>query len=239
MKFFITERGELAHQLKQADQRLTQQFNTGDALLAISKNANNPKLHDFLLKHQSYTIFHATITGMGGSIIEPGVPHFSKCIDGLHSLIKKGFPAEQIILRIDPIVPTEKGIQTARAVLQACPEEIKRIRFSFIDQYRHTTFVNQHLPWQTFHAPKDRMDAGLSMLKEEAHGRSLEACGEPSLSENKGCISPTDYQILGLPTPPPSRKGQRAGCLCLGNKTELLTKPARCPNHCRYCYYNL
>ena len=239
MKFFITERGELAHQLKQADQSLDQLFNPGDALLAISKNIDRPDLQAFLLKHQSCTIFHANITGMGGSVIEPGVSHFSKTIEGLNSLIQQGFPVSHIVLRVDPIVPTTKGIQTAKQVLQLCPEGISRIRFSFIDRYKHTGFVNKHLPWQTFHAPSSYMAEGMAMLKQEANGRSLEACGEPSLIENKGCISALDCQLLGLPVPPPSRKGQRPGCLCLGQKTELLIKPAKCPNHCRYCYYNL
>jgi len=236
MRFFITERGDLSHQLEAAKSRLRSEYQPGDALLAISKNADNAKLREFLVKAKAFTVFHATVTGFGRTKAEPGVSKPSAVIDGIKALIKAGFSAEQIVLRIDPIIPTQKGIETAKAVIEACPSGIKRIRFSFIDGYAG---IKPFLPWSGFHAPKENQDAALAMLYSAANGRSLEACGEPGLKENQGCISPKDYQILGLPIPEQTLKGQRKGCLCLGNKTEILTKPKRCPNGCIYCYYSL
>ena len=236
MQFYVTERGELAYQLKRANDVLKVKYRSGDALLAISKNADNEKLHEFLLQHQAYTIFHATITGFGGSMAEPGAPKYQDALQGIQTLIDKGFPAEQIVLRIDPIIPTDKGINLAKVVLQQCPENIQRIRFSFIDGYKN---IKGYLPWNSFHAPQEQQMKAMEMLYELQGNRSLEACGEPQLKENMGCISPKDYEILGLPVPAPSLKGQRKGCLCLGNKQEILTKPQKCPNGCIYCYYNL
>lgn len=236
MKFFCTERGELRYQLKAAQQRLQAEFTPGDAVLAISKNADSPELHEFLLHWKSACIFHATITGFGGTRVEPGVSKPEETLKGLNALIQKGFPAEQIVLRIDPIVPTPRGIQTAINVIKGAPREIRRIRFSFIDGYGG---IKGYLPWDSFHAPQEAQDAALSALYAEADRRTLEACGEPQLKENRGCISSRDYEILSLPIPPETRKGQRKGCMCLGNKTELLTKPRCCPNGCLYCYYAL
>jgi len=236
MRFFITERGDLSYQLEAAKARLRTEFQPGDALLAISKNADNAKLREFLVKAKAFTIFHANVTGFGGTKAEPGVSKPSTVLDGIKALIKAGFPAEQIVLRIDPIIPTPKGIETAKTIIEACPSGIKRIRFSLIDCYE---WLKPSLPWTSFHAPKENQQAALAMLYSAANGRSLEACGEPGLKENQGCISPKDYQILGLQIPEQTFKGQRKGCLCLGNKTEILVKPKRCPNGCFYCYYRL
>lgn len=235
-KFFVTEQGDVSHQLRDVENKLTNLYNPGDAMLAISKNVDKADLRAFLIKHAKYTIFHATITGYGGTELEPGAAPWQETIAGLNSLIEEGFPAKQVVLRVDPIIPTPQGIDTAQQVVQACHGMVRRIRFSFIDGYKHVKYL---LPWDTFHAPAAKMTEALMMLRNNASGRSLEACGESTVPENKGCISTTDYKILGLEPPPESRKGQRKGCLCLGNKTELLVKPEICSNGCKYCYYKL
>jgi DNA repair photolyase len=234
MKFYITERGELSHQLSIAEKTMNNS-KPEDALLAISKNINNLNLQNFLLKFQNKIIFHATITGFGGTMIEPGVCDWKESIYNLNQLIEKGFPTKQIVLRIDPIIPTDKGIEVAKQVILACPNEVKRIRFSFIDGYKN---ISNHLPWNTFHAPIEQQNKALNMLYNNIGDKYLEACGEPQLKENTGCISIRDYDILGLPYPQIIFKKQRKGCLCLNTKTEILKKQ-KCPNGCKYCYYNL
>ena len=245
MQFFITERGELNSQLDHAQNEIQQRYTKGDALLAISKNANSTNLHNFLLRHKDYTIFHATITGYGGTKIERGAPTPETAINGIKQLIEKGFPAKQIVLRIDPIIPTEKGINKAISLINSIPQGIKRIRISFIDNYPH---ING-LPFESFHAPLQQRTKAIKKLQETLPSASheniqsnkcisLEACGEPGI-QSYGCISERDFEILGLNQPNSSRKGQRKDCSCFSQKTEILIKPQRCSNGCLYCYYKL
>jgi len=253
MHFWTTERGEIAHQLDQVIQRLNNYFKPGDALLVITKNINDERIHDLLLERKDHTIVHVTITGYGGSRIEPGVPSMEVTLAGLNSLIAKGFPPQQIVLRVDPIIPTEEGINIAWSVIRRCPLAVKRIRFSFIDNYKQ---VNELVGWSSFHAPIDVQRDAAKIIRNRCQtilkDKELEACGEPALDENLGCISYKDYDILGslnVTIPPEDIRqetlpeellhGQRKGCRCLYTKQELLSLPKYCPNACVYCYYKL
>ena len=89
-----------------------EQIPATDFSILITKNIND-KFIDEVIKVKNKVIVHATITGMGGTVVEPRVPPAYISIGQLERLIAKGFPAEQIVLRIDPIVPTQKGINTA------------------------------------------------------------------------------------------------------------------------------
>jgi len=235
-KFFITERGEIAYQLRDAAFRFVANATSDDALMVITKCINNEELQHFLVDMKVRTIVHATITGFGGSFVEPGVCSPPEAVEGIYNLIHMGFPASQIVLRVDPIIPTDRGIATAMEVVDMCPAAVGRIRFSFIDGYPG---IKETLPWKTFHSPIECQEKAITALYKHAGDRTLEACGEPQLKYNQGCISNIDYDILGFPRPLEMRKGQRKGCMCLGTKTELLTKPVKCPNGCIYCYYNL
>lgn len=237
MKFFITERGEIAYQLDTAISNLKRQFQQGDALMVVTKCINNMELRNFLISEKAHTIVHATITGFGGSFLEPGVHSPTEAIGGVVNLIEMGFPVDRIVLRVDPIIPTERGIETAMKVVNLCPASVRRIRFSFIDGYPG---IKGYLPWKTFHSPKENQAKAIKALLTHAGHRTIEACGEYGLSMNQGCISNVDYDILNLSRPISVQlKGRRKGCLCVGTKTEILVKPAKCPNGCIYCYYNL
>ena len=81
---------------------------------------------------------HCTCTGFGGSKIEPFVPTVEQTVKKIEKLIDGGFPVKQIVLRIDPIVPTNKGVETAKNVLKEFQKfGIERVRISFIDMYKH------------------------------------------------------------------------------------------------------
>jgi DNA repair photolyase len=178
-------------------------------------------------------IVHTTITGFARSIIEPNVPDVDCALLGFEELCKLLGP-ERIVLRIDPIVPTDAGIDTAYNVLCQAQKLFKtRVRVSFIDQYDHVKKrfkdIDVELPWTTFHAP-------LKLRKKawERLGRP-EVCGEPDF-ECTGCISAKDCELLGVQLIDKFSK-QRLCCACLGNKKELLSSRSRCFHKCVYCYY--
>ena len=115
--------------------------------IIVTKNLTD-KLIEKLIEHHEKCILHFTVTGMGGSKIEPLVPTLELSVKKFKKLIDGGFPVNQVVLRIDPIVPTPKGIETAVSVLEAFKGfGIERVGISFLDMYDHVKdrFYNNHI----------------------------------------------------------------------------------------------
>ena len=68
MKIGITEQGDAC-----LDLSWTNKINLMDGAIIISKTFS-PTFNENLLKYKDSIIYHATITGLGSSIIEPNVP---------------------------------------------------------------------------------------------------------------------------------------------------------------------
>lgn len=205
------------------------------------------KLIEKLIEHQDKVILHLTCTGMAQSRIEPFVPSVEETHDKFVKLIEGGFPISHVVLRVDPIVPTQKGVETAMRVLRAFRDfGIRRVRISFLDNYKHVQerfkSIGVELYGGEFHAPlAERLDA-LEKIKQcafECGFESVEACGEPGI-ESIPCLSQKDIDILGLKDEITlvGSAEQRKSCGCPANKSELLkVKPHRCENKCLYCYW--
>lgn len=207
------------------------------------------KLINKLVENKEKIIFHCCVTGMAGSRIEPFVPRAVDTHKMLVKLLEAGFPVSHVVLRVDPIVPTERGMETALDVIAAFGSlGIKRLRFSFLDNYKHvkTRFKNEGIPelyGGEFHAPLElRLECAkrIESVAKDAGFESIEACGEPGI-ESISCLSQKDIDILGLTSKIilEGNKGQRKSCHCPANKKELITgkKPSKCPNNCIYCYW--
>ena len=205
--------------------------------ILITKNLNDRFIKE-VVKQKNKLIVHATITGMGGTQIEPNVPSVDWSINQLKNLIKSGFPACQIVLRIDPIFPTEKGLQTARSVLvKASGLGITRCRISVVDTYKHVVkrFAVAKLPFPEFDLQK-AYDLIVKTFSPYFDRWDFEACAE-GLPFRRGCISNRDAVILGIDVDMIGNKEQRKGCLCPKNKLELLGHCQRCQHQCLYCYW--
>lgn len=218
-----------------------------DGNIIITKRLTD-KLIEKLIEHKDKCILHFTVTGMGGTKIEPFVPALETSISKCNKLIENGFPVEQIVLRIDPVVPTQKGLETSLNVIDTFKDTgIKRLRISFLDMYKHVkerfTESNINLPYETFHANlKTRKEAynALYLKANECGFTIIQTCGEPDF-ESTPCISQMDVDILGLTEKIKliDEKGQRKNCHCPSNKKELIVgeKPHRCENNCLYCFW--
>lgn len=229
----ITERGDAALDCEWK----TWVQNKNPAIL-ITKNPLLLASH--LLEVDNFNIIvHATITGYGGTILEPNVVTIDKAIMGIKAL-KKLLPSEKIVIRIDPIIPTEKGINLAISVL----EEINflgifRIRISFIDLYPHVLkrFEKENIliEWSSFHTPlATRQNA---YLKLQQHSKTvIEVCGEPNF-QCTGCVSEMDCAILKVLIDHRKNNHQRPTCACLSLKKELLNNKKPCIHNCLYCYW--
>ena len=237
----VTESGEIAFNLDAFDRLY-------DGNIIITKRLTN-KVIEKLIEHKDKIILHLTCTGMGGTRIEPLVPKAEETLEKLKQLIEGGFPTSHIVLRVDPIVPTERGIETARDVLKLFGGlGIKRVRISFLDNYKHVKerFKKEgikELYNGEFHAPlelRQKLTKELEELAISVGFENVEACGEPGI-ESVSCLSQKDIDILGL-TDKIILEGsaeQRKSCGCPANKSELLKiKPHQCKNKCIYCYWN-
>lgn len=234
----ITEAGEIAFNLDVFD-------NIYDCNIIITKRLTD-KLIEKLVQYKDNIILHLTCTGYGSTVVEPFVPSVKETHDKFLKLISNGFPVEQVVLRIDPIIPTEKGINTSLSVIEEFKNDgIKRVRFSVIDMYKHVkqrfTDKGLTLPYDTFHSPytvRNEIFERIKALGEKYHF-CVEACGEPGI-ESVSCVSIKDLEILGLSDKIvlKGEKGQRKTCHCPSNKKELIKgKPHRCENKCLYCYW--
>ena len=227
-----------------------------DGNLIITKRLTD-KLIEKLVENKDKCILHCTVTGMGGSKIEPLVPKKEWSFNQCKKLIEKGFPVEQMVLRVDPIVPTEKGTKTATDVIELFSAlGFKRIRISFLDMYNHVKerfhAENIELPYETFHADKEMIKKSFSEVRRvcDEYGLQLEMCGEPPITYNYDfsrmtfkttpCLSQIDVDILGLTDKIKleGNKEARTHCGCAKNKTELIKdKPKPCGNNCLYCFW--
>jgi DNA repair photolyase len=177
-------------------------------------------------------IVHCTITGFGGTILEPMVPKYEdslRLVEDLADLIGR----ERIVIRMDPIILTPKGVINVQKINDWALEHGFRRRISFMDNYNHVKerFRIAGLPQLSydFHAPLDQRLAFWNKLGKP------EVCGEPGMPCS-GCVSAKDLEILGV-TERLERGNQRATCQCLAAKHELLNSRSQCPHGCLYCYW--
>ena len=217
------------------------------ANIIITKNVMT--IEEELLENKEKIILHATVTGMGGSTMEPFVPGLRTSIDGILSLIRRGFPARQIVYRVDPIIPEPEWSECAMTAIREgsalARAGVERMRYSIIDLYPHVRkrLQEKHVylkngSFSMSYGEKQEFCKEIEQLGKDAGFRYIEICGEYT-GTRVGCISEKDIRILGLdPTELPSgTSGQRKECLCCAGKTELLRTRKRCPHKCLYCYW--
>ena len=92
-----------------------------DGVVLVTKNIT-PSFHDAALRNKEKAILHATITGYGNTQLEPQVPDPSKEMAALLKLVDDGFPKARVVVRIDPIIPTDRGLTRAKKDLRQGPE---------------------------------------------------------------------------------------------------------------------
>lgn len=210
----------------------------GFAIL-ITKSINDTFIEK-VLKYKDKIIIHATVTGMGKTIFEPNVETAEWSKSQIEKLINLGFPANQIVLRLDPIIPTNEGLKTAENVLKLFSDTgIKRCRISFMDIYPHvkTRFEekNIEIPYD-FNPTKQMINNAKALFDKYKNIYEFEACAE-YVDYKVGCISQKDANILNKKILFMGKSGQRPGCMCPMNKTELLDHKHPCKHNCLYCYW--
>lgn len=253
MRIGITEQGDAGLDFSWFNKLTLHRY---DGAVLITKHAND-KFIDYvkiLINYFPNLLIHIGCTGWGGTWLEPNVPPYQIQLEQLQKLLDSGFPADHIVLRIDPIIPTAYGLTAADNVLHAFSNMntgIRRVRISLLDEYKHVKERIRNLNHTPFYGnsfyPSLAMRQKTAALLANYPNLQFETCAEPvfvrdtrlpNLKE-QGCISETDLKLFGL-TPDPAmltNMQNRNGCHCLACKTELLSKKHRCPHQCVYCYW--
>lgn len=240
MKIGITERGDAALHFKKWHERLPEV----DGAILITKNPG------LLLKRlDKYkvpldrVVIHCTITGWGGTQLEPNVPEPQESLAAHRKLVKR-LGSDKVVLRIDPVFPTWVGMERVKTIALRHAES--RVLVSFLDMYSHVRDRLEKLPESYLedlfavygpgiHAPlwlRKRLLADITAWV----GGHVNVCGEPGLS-CAGCVSALDLDAMGLKWKGKSTSPQRKDCACLAIKTELLTRKKPCKHGCLYCYW--
>lgn len=244
-KIGITEGGDAS-----LDYQWIVKLNQVDGAILITKNVSD-KFIEEVLKVKDKVILHSTITGYGSTILEPNIPDIDYSVAQINKLVSKGFQKEKIVIRVDPIIPTKKGISIFKNIVELFAEQgFKRFRISLIDMYPHVRerFKEKGLPnpyiGNSFSPSINQLnevDSCIRELKLKYIDIRIESCAEKYLNETKntGCISAYDLKLLGLPLIDKidSKGFQRRDCLCYSGKTELLNHKEPCKYNCLYCYW--
>ena len=215
--------------------------------ILITKNFGKLIQEYPLILAQDNILIHATVTGYGGSFMEPNVRPPQEILDWLRSNIYK----ERVVIRIDPIIPIEPFISQSKQIYDYCKTlGYKRFRISILDLYKHVLdrferevnsssflydlkkayaydplLTHEH----TMHAPLVLRKKVIDMFPDAV------VCGEPGI-KCEGCISRKDLELMKVKLEKryPLCE-QREFCSCLGIKKQLV-KSGTCEHGCLYCY---
>ena len=242
----ITERGDAG-----IDFSWTEKIDKTAYSVIITKNTTSERFHKECLKHKDKILLHATITGWGGTEMEPNVPNPIESIKSVCKLIHEGFPPEQVVWRIDPIIAVngDQGFKKAQLVFHNIRHNLhlhhcNRIRVSVFDNYKHAkqrmSNIGMQADYDGFVADKESFAKINKLIAYwQACGFIVETCAEPKLkARHIGCVNDEDAKLFGVNIVLHSKNKQnRFGCLCSTAKTELLCNRRQCPHGCAYCYW--
>ncbi len=199
------------------------------------------------------TYFHFTITGLGGTPIEPGVPPPHEALGQMTEMARRWGP-ERINWRFDPVVVWEEDGQS-RSNLETFPRlaeaaaaaGVTRCTFSFADwSYRKCgrRAEQRAIPYVDPPEAEKQHMAGLLVEMAAAAGLELFSCAGPAWTGLPGvgpaaCVDAALLQSLHsqhLPATAGKDSGQRRACGC--SPSVDIGTYARCPHDCVYCYAN-
>jgi len=203
----------------------------------------NEQLNQFIQKYP--TIIQLTITGLGGTWWEPGVPDARVVVSSVAEL-SKVIPAAAIRWRFDPIIPEEESVTLKRflkvkSLLNEAGFIPDEITTSFMDFYPK---VALRLKFLGYHVPElslERKKALLESMFDE--GKSpFRMYGEPDFLslpfvKRAQCVDGVLFDKIYGSTVGCLGKdwGQRHECGCVAS-TDIGDYEMTCLHNCRYCY---
>ncbi len=181
-----------------------------------------------------------TITGLGGSSLEPNVPEPKEIISILGRLIDNGFNPAHIQWRLDPLIP---GYNDKPDLIKSLASQIgalciTRCTTSFVTWYGH---VKERWPeGATTQRTTEQQRNITSTVKKilEEYGITIYGCAQPALQgivKPAKCIDAELYQALtGIDFDNTKDPSQRKACGC--TRSIDIGRYRSCPHKCLYCY---
>ena len=193
---------------------------------------------------------HLTITGLGGSPLEPNIRPWREVARQLPKLVRFAGDPRRVSVRFDPIVHWYDGdaIRSNLALAEPVLHEVSRsgvtaVRISFATLYAK---VRKRRGARWYDPPlAERLEIihGLVELTRTL-GLTLYSCSQSELTQAGALASRCiDAELLsalhphGLAAPSGKDSGQRAECGCAPS-VDIGSYVMRCPNRCAYCYAN-
>jgi hypothetical protein len=207
-----------------------------------------------VLRKYDQVYCHFTITGLGDTYIERGVPAYRSTLAQLGDLVRYVGIPERITVRFDPILYWKEGEKTRTNLTifeKIAPsihrQGIKIVRISIAQWYKKAVRRAQNRDFHFLDPPIERKleDARFLVQMARKWGLELFSCSQDFLSEipeirPSSCIDGQFFESLHPDREPVSTKKdrtQRVECRCtesidIGSYTQF------CPHSCIYCYAN-
>jgi len=193
---------------------------------------------------------HLTITGLGGSALEPNIAPWREVAAQLPELIDFTGDPRRVSVRYDPIVHWYAGEQVhsnlpfAQAILEEVSKAgVRAVRISFATLYGK---VRKRKGWRWYDPTlAERLEITRRLVElASGLGLTLYSCSQNDLALAGAlpsrCIDGELLSALhprGLPAMTGKDTGQRPECGCTPS-VDIGSYLMRCPNGCRYCYAN-
>jgi hypothetical protein len=191
-----------------------------------------------------------TVTGLGGTFLEPKVPPPEELFQWMPKIIKLIGSPQRVSLRYDPLLEVADGQgnrfsnitpQTFIPILkQTAYFGIPIIRTSYVTPYRKVLTRFKQLGLTLIEHPLEEVIdfiRGVMMAEAGRWGIEMRTCVVPHLTEGGGCI---DGQLLRELHPHKEHcsiakdQSQREWCHC--TKSQDIGSWDSCANGCLYCY---
>lgn len=214
---------------------------------------DHSRLREQLSKYDQIYL-HFTITGLGGTDIEPGAPPLDQGLSQLDDLVSIVNNPNRVSIRFDPVVFwEEKGKRCSnlplfKTIAPALSRRgIRNVRFSFAQWYGKAVRRAGARGFPFVDPPDDIKREEAAGLAETAadHDLFLHSCCQPSLEGVEGiqpssCIDGALLQVLhpgGASASTGKDPGQRRDCRCTVS-TDIGSYTQVCSHSCVYCYAN-
>ena len=253
-----SEYGEPANYVDTILSRLSQHKGPIALLLITKRPLDSMDIPRYSLSHYTPTMCHFTITGLGGTKVEPHIPTPKESTEQALSVIEElHINPESVTLRIDPIIPEliDKQMDTIPRILEAFSKTgVKDCRISIVDYYPHAREKLGKLGIEHPYGFQADGSTKALIINQLFHltcrfNMDLHLCAE-SIPENlisstgididtEGCASAESWRRLGISDLQSLIRKQRRECTCDLRKEDLLAglEKGCSPDGCAYCYW--
>jgi len=221
------------------------------SIVLWSKSPSNLLRNESLrktLERYDQIFLHFTITGMGGSFLESGIPSTDQTISILPDIVKFLKDPRRLRVRFDPIVHLKLPDGTdytnlkhfVRVAEAARSVDVRNIIISWMDPYPKVLRRLKKYEIEVLSVSEDQWENEADWIFREAErmGVTISGCCVPRLSISC-CIDGkllTELHPKHLPASQKKARGQRPRCGCTESWDIGWYNP--CPGACLYCYAN-